>query len=259
MQIDMTRPNPARILDYWMGGVHNFEIDRQLGDQVSQMIPIIVQMQRDGRTLLKRVVRHMLKDLRVCVLLDFGAGLPTCENTHLVAAEIDPTVRVLYSDIDPLTVAYGREILQDNPQVLYLEGAAQEPLAILENEASQTFLRGERRAGIIYIALAHFMNDDQIRRAAHALYEWAAPGSHWFITHAPPEWDTNPEMAGAPGLYRKASITLYLRTPQEFVSLLAPWQLAPGGLTQNLQWGLTTPDANAQLHPFIYEVMVYRP
>src|SRR5687768_242184 len=32
--IDVSRPNAARIYDYFLGGTHNFAVDRQLGDQV---------------------------------------------------------------------------------------------------------------------------------------------------------------------------------------------------------------------------------
>jgi hypothetical protein len=168
MQIDMTRPNPARVIDYWLGGIHNFEIDRQLGDQVMQA-----------------------------------------------------------------------------------------PLPILENEESREFLKGERRVGVIYISLGHLMTDDQVLRAAKALYEWTMPGSYWFLTHAPREWETEPLFARVAEYYRMARVQYYLRSREELLELLRPWQLVPNGATFNQQWGLDTPGP-APSPIFSIELMVYR-
>ena len=34
-EIDLSRPSAARVYDYFLGGAHNFEIDRQLAEQIA--------------------------------------------------------------------------------------------------------------------------------------------------------------------------------------------------------------------------------
>ncbi len=257
MQIDLTRPNPARVIDYWLGGIHNFEIDRQLGDQVTDALPLLPGWQQSARRMLVRAVRYLIQDRQLRTIIDFGAGLPTCDNTHIAAHRIDPDVRVLYDDIDPLTSMYGQQILQNSTNALYVHGDAQEPRRILEDEKSHEFLRGERRVGVMYMALGHLMTDDQVRRAANELHEWTAPGSYWFLTHAPREWETEPRFARVSEYYRKARVQFYLRGREELLELLSPWELVPGGATFNQQWGLKSPDP-APLPIFSIELMVYR-
>ena len=36
-EISLDTPNPARIYDYWLGGHHNFEIDRMMGEKVARV------------------------------------------------------------------------------------------------------------------------------------------------------------------------------------------------------------------------------
>ncbi len=257
MQIDMTRPSSARIIDYWLGGVHNFEIDRQMGDQVCQTLPIVPEWQRASRVTLGRAVRYMIEDLGLQTIIDFGSGLPTCNNTHTLAANVAPDVKVLYSDIDPLTTAYGQQLLAGNCNSLYVQGDAQNPSSVLESETSRAFLAGEHRVGIIFMALGHIMPDDHLARAARELYAWAAPGSCWWLTNAPHQWETDPSLFPVIEHYRRARMPSWLRTSEQILDLIQPWQAHQNSVTFNFQWGLPSPDLNP---PTIYsvETMVYR-
>jgi hypothetical protein len=35
-RIDSTRPHSARVWDYWLGGKDNYEVDRELGEQIAR-------------------------------------------------------------------------------------------------------------------------------------------------------------------------------------------------------------------------------
>ena len=39
--IDASKPNAGRIYDYLIGGSHNFEIDRQVGDDLKKKLPFL--------------------------------------------------------------------------------------------------------------------------------------------------------------------------------------------------------------------------
>jgi hypothetical protein len=40
--LDTTVSHSARIWNYWLGGKDNFAVDREAGDRVAEMLPIIV-------------------------------------------------------------------------------------------------------------------------------------------------------------------------------------------------------------------------
>jgi hypothetical protein len=50
-EINTSVPQTARIWNYWLGGKDNFPVDRQVGDQILEAFPAIVQNARASRTL----------------------------------------------------------------------------------------------------------------------------------------------------------------------------------------------------------------
>ncbi|MFB9234347.1 SAM-dependent methyltransferase, partial [Plantactinospora siamensis] len=103
VEIDLSRPSAARVYDYFLGGAHNFEIDRQLAEQISRMTPNLADTMRAGRAFLRRAVR-VLVDSGIDQFLDIGSGIPTVGNVHEVAQAVNPAARVVYVDIDPVAV-----------------------------------------------------------------------------------------------------------------------------------------------------------
>ena len=110
IEIDISRPSAARVYDYFLGGAHNFEVDRQLADQIAAMTPNLPATMRAGREFLRRAVRALL-DAGIDQFLDIGSGIPTVGNVHEVAQAANPKARVVYVDIDPVAVAHSRELL----------------------------------------------------------------------------------------------------------------------------------------------------
>jgi hypothetical protein len=82
--LDTTRPNPARVWDYWLGGKDNFASDRELGDTMLRVYPLAAQMARDNRLFLRRAVSYVAEQ-GIYQFVDVGAGLPTAVNTHQIA------------------------------------------------------------------------------------------------------------------------------------------------------------------------------
>jgi hypothetical protein len=235
MQLDLTKPNNGRMLDYWLGGSHNFEIDRHLADQVTDKIPLLKQIAPETRILVRRGVEYFYaRGIRT--ILDFGSALPTCENTHLVAERLDPEFKVVYSDIDPITVAYSQEILEGNPRVIYLQCDAAYPRTILDSAEVRDFLGGERRVGIIFLNLAHTMTEDQVRSAWQTLYDWVAVGSYLFINNASELWLTEPDLLAVHQLYERSNIRGYYRTREELATLAHPWRVTSEGVLDQPAW-----------------------
>ena len=55
------------------------------------MSKLVPEWQRASRVTLGRAVRYMMEDLGLRTIIDFGPGLPTCNNTHTLAANVAPT------------------------------------------------------------------------------------------------------------------------------------------------------------------------
>ncbi len=235
MQLDLTRSNTGRMLDYWLGGSHNFEIDRLLADQVAKKFPLAIQLTHEARMLVGRGVEYFhARGIRT--IIDFGSALPTCDNTHQVAALVDPTIKVVYSDIDQVTVAYGRQLIEGNPSVIYLQCDAAEPRALLDSPVTRAFLDAERRVGFIFFNLAHAMSDDKVRASWRALYDWAAPGSLLFTNNVSEHWNTDPDLIEIRQIYSSANLDGYFRSPAELRDLAQPWQITPEGIRSSSVW-----------------------
>ncbi|GAB3955900.1 hypothetical protein GCM10027614_66590 [Micromonospora vulcania] len=124
-EIDLTRPSAARVYDYFLGGAHNFEIDRQLAEQIASMTPNLAATMRSGRDFLRRAVRVLL-DAGIDQFLDIGSGIPTVGNVHEVA-QGNPKAQVVYVDIDPVAVAHSRDLLAGNELTGVIHADLREP------------------------------------------------------------------------------------------------------------------------------------
>src|SRR5690349_13921190 len=95
------RPNVARMWDYYLGGFHNFAIDRQAAEYAIQLYPDMPLVAMTTRLFLQRATRFLL-DRGVDQFLDVGSGIPTAGNVHEIAQRVNRDARVVYLDVDPV-------------------------------------------------------------------------------------------------------------------------------------------------------------
>jgi hypothetical protein len=105
--IDTTKANVARVYDYWLGGDHNFQADRDLARTIIALDPNIRTTMRANRAFLGRVVRFLAGQAGIRQFLDIGSGIPTENAVHQVAQHTAPGSRVVYVDNDDVAVAHG--------------------------------------------------------------------------------------------------------------------------------------------------------
>src|SRR5829696_7048124 len=116
MPIDVTKPNVGRIYDYVLGGHHNFEADRAAAEQMLKVFPAYPRWARLNRWFLQMVAARWAVEGHKRVL-DLGSGLPTQGHLH----DAIPDAKVIYTDMDSVTVTYALEMLGDNPAVTYIQ------------------------------------------------------------------------------------------------------------------------------------------
>jgi hypothetical protein len=73
---DPTKPNIARVWDYWLGGKDNFAADRDLAEKMLAVHPPTAQMARENRRFLGRAVSYVA-NRGIRQFIDVGAGLQT--------------------------------------------------------------------------------------------------------------------------------------------------------------------------------------
>ena len=241
MSVDISTPNPGRVYDYLLGGMHNFPADREFGERFKQLLPGFDVGAQRGRECLFKAAGY-LAQIGHKYFMDFASGLPTQGNVHLVAQAVHPDARVIYSDIDPLTMAYSLEILADTPGVRYIHCDAAEPEAMLKSSALAELFGTQRRVAITYMGVSYFLSSAALRRALRVLYDWAAPGSHLvlgFVSSSTAQ--ITPATQRLFDTYRREfKVTLELRTPEEAIALAGYWGVCdPGVLPYDAYLGAT--------------------
>jgi hypothetical protein len=223
---DSSKPNPGRIYDYLLGGNHNFEVDRQAAEQAINWVPFLPKVSKLVRWFLGEAVRRLGEE-GYNQFIDFASGLPTIDHIHEVAP---PGTKVIYSDIDPVTVAYGQEIIKDNPNVRYSVCPAEEPEELLNSPLVAQLFGKSRKVAIGFNGIAYFLPDDTFHKSMQVLYDWAGEGSRLFLCDTGYEADVmTPAARDMVALYARLGQPLFLRSPKTLEALVKPWKiLAPG-------------------------------
>jgi hypothetical protein len=231
----MTRPSAARIYDYFLGGAHNFEVDRQLAEQVARMTPNIGETMRANRAFLRRAIRYLL-DEGIDQFLDIGSGIPTVGNVHEVAQAVVPDARVVYVDVDPIAVAHSRSILRGNRYTGVLCADLRDPHAILEETRTLGLIDFERPMAILLAGVVHFVPEtDEPGKIIEPLRAAAAPGSFLVISHATADGQP-PEVIEAQRLSGRTGTEIQLRSKAEIERYFDGFNLVDPGLVFISYW-----------------------
>jgi hypothetical protein len=109
--IDISKPNIARIYDYWLGGKDNFAVDREQAERSLELCPALHQWARDNRALVCGAAARAAREAGIDQFLDLGAGLPTHPEVHEAVRAVDPAARVAYVDYDGVAVTHAQALL----------------------------------------------------------------------------------------------------------------------------------------------------
>ncbi|WP_326794773.1 SAM-dependent methyltransferase [Streptomyces sp. NBC_01808] len=181
--IDTTKPSIARAYDVVLGGKDNYKVDRAVADQLRQTMPHIDDLAWLNREALGRTVRYLTAEAGIDQLIDLGAGLPTMENTHQVAQRHLPGARVVYVDNDPIVLAHGRALLQENDDTFVITADLRRPQEILEHPDVRRLIDFSRPVAILLVGILHHLHDDEDPQGIVDAYMDAVPsGSHLVIT-----------------------------------------------------------------------------
>jgi hypothetical protein len=236
------RPSAARMYDYFLGGFHNFAIDRQAAQQVIAIYPDAPLVMRANRAFLRRAVTFLLEQ-GVDQFLDLGSGIPTVGNVHEVAQRANPAARVVYVDLDPVAVLHSEALLRDNPNAAVIRADVRDPTPILAHPTARRLLDPGRPLAILLVALLHFVTDDaEAERLVGTLREALPPGGFLALSHGTHEGAPPEAIARAERLYAGTSNPAKARSRAEVARFFAGLELVEPGLVHAPVWRPDDPD-----------------
>ncbi|MFC9330125.1 SAM-dependent methyltransferase [Kitasatospora sp. NPDC057015] len=232
--------NIARIYDYYLGGLYNFEVDRQKAERIRSVLPSVELLARANRDWLRRSVRFLLAQ-GIDQFVDLASGLPTMNNTHEVAHARNPRARVVYVDCEPSAVLHGEDILADEPLVAMIEADGREPEQVWSHPRVRELIDLSRPVGLIMGGLLVFVDDKDDPAALLAAYRDAcAPGSYLSVSHLSDDQadaETRTQVARMSDAYLAGvGQRLYVRDREAIAAWFEGMELVEPGLTLMADW-----------------------
>ncbi|RCG20119.1 SAM-dependent methyltransferase [Sphaerisporangium album] len=242
-----TKPNVARMYDYFLGGKDNFAADRTAAAEIVRAAPYVRQRVQENREFLGRAVRHMA-NAGIRQFVDLGTGLPTQENVHHVAQRVSPGCRVVYVDNDPMVLAHGRALLANRSDTVVIQADLRDPEDVLAHRDLRRLIDLDEPVAVLMLAVLHFFPDtDGPEDVVAALAGRMARGSYMVISHATAEKMAPDKLAKAVQTYAMTSAgSITPRSPERIAGFFEGFELLEPGVVPVARW---RPDGTPRLDP----------
>ncbi|MEU6082575.1 SAM-dependent methyltransferase [Streptomyces sp. NPDC047108] len=262
VRIDTSRPHPARVYDWLLGGKDNYPVDEALAQQILGVDANAAGTAKANRAFMHRATRW-LAGTGISQYLDIGTGIPTEPNLHQVAQGIAPAARIVYADNDPIVLRHAEALLRSAPEGTtdYIQADVRDPGLL--TELAGRVLDLSRPVALSLIGLLHFVPDeDDAYGLVRSLLDALAPGSHLVLSHVTGDFDpASAERVVA--LYGKGGVALRPRTRAEVAVFFDGLELVDPGLTPAPHWhpelGDGRPDAPGREPVPVYAAVARKP
>ncbi|WP_246335141.1 SAM-dependent methyltransferase [Spinactinospora alkalitolerans] len=241
-EIDTTKPSIARVYSYYLGGKDHFQVDRDMADYASKVVPGLTDIALGNREFVQRSVRYMARDAGIRQFLDIGSGLPTDGNVHEIAHESTPDAHVVYVDNDPIVLAHGRALLEDKRGSNVITADLTRPEEIIGHPVTRELIDFGEPVGLVLGGILHHLHDwQEPRRVAAELCGALAPGSHVAVSHFHrPDEEEFPDDADRARLVEEAFLEKLghgrWRTREEILACFGGLELVEPGLVPCQEW-----------------------
>ncbi len=241
----MTRPAAARVHDWYLGGGHNFQVDRQFGREMVARLPTIKQVAIENRQFVRRAV-SWLAGQGITQFLDLGSAVPTEGNVHQLARAINPRARTVYTGHDRVAVTQADLVLDEPGQDPEREFSAvvradlRDPDTILRRPDVLRLIDFARPLALLIVPVLHQIDLGDLPEAVLARYREALPpGSYLVLSQISTDGVPDDLARGAERVragYAKSSRAGYFRTAAELTALFGDFELVEPGVTWTSAW-----------------------
>ncbi|GGT05074.1 hypothetical protein GCM10010271_03880 [Streptomyces kurssanovii] len=235
-RIDTTRPHPARVYDWFLGGKDNYPVDEELGRQIMGVDGTARHVARTNRWFMQRVTRWLAGEAGIRQFLDIGTGIPTEPNLHQVAQGIASDARIVYTDNDPIVMTHAEALLRSSREGItdYVQADVRDPGRILEQARKNLDLA--RPVALSLVALTHFLGDeDRPHDLVARLVDALPSGSYLVLSQLTADFDPVAVGRGV-AMYAAGGVTLAPRTKDEIARFFDGLETVEPGLVQLTDW-----------------------
>lgn len=248
--VDTTRPSPARMYDYMLGGTHNFQVDRDATHEFQAQFPDLEDAAWANRGFHGRAARWMAITQDIEQFIDIGSGLPTQSNTHQVLHAVNPAARVVYVDNDPMVLATAQDLLTDDGTTAVVQADLRDPDALLGDPDLRRLIDFDQPVGLLMTAVVQFVSDSSDPWGVVARYvSVLAPGSCLALSHITGDKVPPRSIATGVRIYTRATESAYPRTRAEIerffdgLAIVPPYPGASPTVCHVGVWGSEDPDS----------------
>lgn len=238
--IDRGTAQAARVYDYLLGGVNNFEVDRQLAAKIYASAGGVENARlrvRANREFLGRAVRYLAGEAGIRQFLDLGTGIPHADNVHGIAQATAPDARVVYVDHDPVVLAHAHTLRSSSPlgATTFIYGDLRDDEQVL-HQAAQTLDFSSPIALVIVGVLHHFRDDERPEIIVRRYLDALPPGSYLVLENIGKESDDVARLGELIENLPDAHFTLVPRTRAEMVRFFDGTEVIEPGVVFVDQW-----------------------
>jgi hypothetical protein len=240
-RLDVSKPNIARVYDYFTGGKDNFAADREYAHLVMELSPFAEAGAKIGREFLRRVVRYLVGEAGITQLLDIGSGLPAPGSASEIAHEINRDVRVVHVDNDPVVYTHSKALLSKAARVDVLQADLRQPAELLAHPVVRGLIDFTQPVGLLLLSVLHHVEDeDKPLAITGTLRDAMPPGSYLGIASLQMAGEHLPalraEMIEGEKLLKGTLGSGRWREEAEIRAYFGDWEMIPPGLVPLMEW-----------------------
>ncbi|WP_406412879.1 SAM-dependent methyltransferase [Streptomyces sp. NBC_01614] len=247
-RVDTSRPHPARVYDWWLGGKDNYPVDEELAQKILAVDDTVLRGARANRRFMHRAVRTVA-EAGIRQFLDIGTGIPTEPNLHQVAQGVAAESKVVYADNDPIVLRHAEALLHGTAEgsTDYVHADVRD-VDMLLGRAGESLDLG-RPVALSLVALTHYLGADADGDDVYGLLEKyvaaLAPGSHLILSQVTP--DLSPAaIEKAANHFRHSGTPFFPRSLPEFSRFFDGLDLLGPGIIPVYGWRPEAVDVAAQ-------------
>jgi O-methyltransferase involved in polyketide biosynthesis len=270
--VDLEKPSPARIYDWYLGGTQNWAVDREFGRRIEQLWPHAKHGSRHNRQFMNRAVRAAL-DAGIRQFIDLGSGVPTVGNVHEVVREHLPEserASVVYVDFEAVAAAHARLILERENATGWaalVQHDMRQPSAILDAPETRRLIDFDRPVCLLMVAVLHFVGPDDNPEALIRTYtDLLCPGSWLALSHmtVPEDPEAAKGVLRFAEQYKTTANPVWLRPRDHIASWFDELTLLEPGVTHLTDWRPDSapdnlPPRDAAARPFAWCAVAEKP
>jgi O-methyltransferase involved in polyketide biosynthesis len=228
---DTSRPNIARVYDYWLGGKDHYPADRELAEKIREINPGVPVMARDNRAFALATVARAAEG-GIAQFLDLGAGLPTRPSLCEAVRAVNPAVRIAYVDFDPVVINHAAALLANKTGISAALADLSDPDAVLAHPAVARVIDLDQPVCVVLASVLHFLDPAAATRVTAGYLSRAAAGSQIAVSvvHI-----ASQQLLETPATVYTAG-TFFNHGEREITSWLSGWELLPPGVAEARRW-----------------------